>query len=118
MNYFSDEYVFDNVKEGIDLVRNGRTVVFMGEESLNQYLKESPMPDHVRILWLPVYYGNMIFHHNSPLRPGTYVSHSQGSAKEWSLGCVNSRPEGVRRRDSRNLGLGTTLPIPLVQLMS
>ena len=75
MNYFSDEYVFDNVKEGIDLVRNGRTVVFMGEESLNQYLKESPMPDHVRILWLPVYYGNMIFHHNSPLRPGTYHIH-------------------------------------------
>ena len=29
-----------------------------------------------------------------------------GSAKRWSLGCVNSlpRPEGVRRRDSCNLG--------------
>ena len=31
----------------------------------------------------------------------------QGSAKRWSLGCVISpplRPEGARRRESRNLG--------------
>ena len=29
-----------------------------------------------------------------------------GSAKRWTLGCVNSppRPEGARRRGSRNLG--------------
>ena len=31
----------------------------------------------------------------------------QDPAKEWSISCVNSRPEGVRRRDSHNLG--TTL---------
>ena len=71
MKYFLGEYVFDNVKEALDLVCSGRTVVFMGEESLNQYLKESPMPPHVRILWLPMYYGNLIFRHNSPLKPGS-----------------------------------------------
>ena len=33
---------------------------------------------------------------------------------EWALGCVNSppRPEGGRRRDSRNLG-PTLLPSPI-----
>ena len=38
----------------------------------------------------------------------------QSWVKEWSLGCVNSRPrpEGVRRRDSRNLGT-TFLPSPV-----
>ena len=69
--FFLGKYVLHNVKEGINLVCNGRTVVFMGEESLNHYLKESPMPAQVHILWLPMYYGNMIFRHNSPLRPGT-----------------------------------------------
>ena len=68
------EYVFDTAKEGLELVCNGRTVVFMGEESLNQYLTESPMPDNVRILWLPMYYGNLIFRHNSPLKPGAYCT--------------------------------------------
>ena len=43
----------------------------------------------------------------------------QGWAKERSLGCVNSppRPEGVRRRDSRNLGT-TLLPSPVVVTQS
>ena len=68
---FLGEYVFDDVKEALDLVCSGRTVVFMGEESLNQYLRESPMPPNVRILWLPMYYGNLIFRHNSPLKPGS-----------------------------------------------
>ena len=72
MNLFLGEYVFDTAKEGLDLVSKGRTVAFMGEESLNHYLTESPMPDRVRILWLPMYYGNLIFRHNSPLRPGAY----------------------------------------------
>ena len=38
----------------------------------------------------------------------------QGWAKEWSLGCENSRPaaRGVRRRDSHNLGT-TLLPSPV-----
>ena len=42
------------------------------------------------------------------------LEYSEGSAKRWDLGCVNSRPrpEGVRRRVSRNLE-PTFQPIPV-----
>ena len=52
-------------------------------------------------------------------RPTTLLQGWARWAKEWSLGCVNSlpRPEGVRRRDSRNLRT-TLLPIPAVVTQS
>ena len=69
--HISEKYAFDTVEEGLDIICNRtRTIAFMGEESLNFYLMESPMPAHVRILWLPVNQVNLIFAHNSPLRTG------------------------------------------------
>ena len=41
-----------------------------------------------------------------PALPNVDITYRDRLAKRWALGCVNSPPgpEGIRRRDSRNLG--------------
>ena len=65
------EYTFQNLEEGLSLIKNERTVIHIGEGTLKQYFKKNPYHQQKLKVFsrMPPQAGAIIVQLNSPLKP-------------------------------------------------
>ena len=66
-----EEYTFQNLEEGLSLIKNERTVIYIGEGALKQYFKNNPYHQQRLKVFsrMPPEAGAIIVQLNSPLKP-------------------------------------------------